>query len=656
MRIKKIKLKNYRQFFEQTIDFTIHHDCDLHLFVGHNGTGKTNILNAISWCLTEKEPYLNLDSQGFPILNLKSFGEIGIGGSSETLVEVTFQSKEHGDFTFLRKLKTIKISENEWKLERTDFQGYYYDESLNRKEISSESLDSYVTRILPPTMRNYYFFDGEALFNYFKEDIVKKVRDAIFILSKVDILDKIANNLNNIKRDYEKEMKKLNPGLENLYLEKDQFEDEIKSHKSEVENKLEYKKQLMIKLKEIEEYFKYSIPPEKLENYKDNKEKVERDLKEKKKTLENKKNERFKLIFHDGLKTFVVEAVNNFLTVVKKDTESGKIPPPIRSDVVQKILKEGVCEVCGKKLDGEARKKVEALCEKVSINSGVGDILRRFENPLIIHHDEVCKTLAKLKGLNREIKGFEDDTQKLESDFKEFDEMLKKFDIAESEEKIGQKKDIEKELEIVESEIEENKINAGHSEKKLQDVLKDIEREETKKEQYEETYNKMKILENSSKLAKDLEKVIMDEAREGVKNKTKANFESLIWKKMTYKDLSIDENYMVHLYNKSGIECLGTAGATEREFLALAFTLALHSESGFDLPIFIDTPIGRASGINREKFANVILEIAKEKQIVLLMNPNEYSSEISGVFQKKFSNKFEMLMSSDELLTELRRE
>ena len=70
MRIEKLILKNYRQFRDSKIIFPQRSEADLHIIIGVMGTGKTNILNAINWCLYGDEPHLSKDSNQLPVLNL----------------------------------------------------------------------------------------------------------------------------------------------------------------------------------------------------------------------------------------------------------------------------------------------------------------------------------------------------------------------------------------------------------------------------------------------------------------------------------------------------------------------------------------------------------------------------------------------------------
>ncbi|MCS7242924.1 AAA family ATPase, partial [Candidatus Caldatribacterium sp.] len=70
MRLSKIVFKNYRQFCDTELVLEEPREYDIHLVIGKNGTGKTNLLNAINWCLYGEEPYLHLNSQRLPISNV----------------------------------------------------------------------------------------------------------------------------------------------------------------------------------------------------------------------------------------------------------------------------------------------------------------------------------------------------------------------------------------------------------------------------------------------------------------------------------------------------------------------------------------------------------------------------------------------------------
>ena len=111
-------------------------------------------------------------------------------------------------------------------------------------------------------------------------------------------------------------------------------------------------------------------------------------------------------------------------------------------------------------------------------------------------------------------------------------------------------------------------------------------------------------------------------------DKTKNQFFDLIWKKEDYQDVKIDDNYNISIKHQSGLEGVGTLSAGERQVLALSFMAALNNVSGFNVPILIDTPLGRISKDPKTKIAHNLPNYLKEKQVALLVIDEEYSSEV----------------------------
>ena len=129
---------------------------------------------------------------------------------------------------------------------------------------------------------------------------------------------------------------------------------------------------------------------------------------------------------------------------------------------------------------------------------------------------------------------------------------------------------------------------------------------------------------------------------------TKEQFFSLVWKKETFKDVTIDEGYSLHLLHTLGYECLGTVSASERQLLALSFVLALHRVSGFDSPILVDSPAGRVSNEQRENLGKVFSAVSNDKQVILLFLPTEYSTEISKILDSNVAAMYNFKLSKDE--------
>lgn len=98
MRILSIVVSNYRQYKALKLDFNkpSKNGYDLNVLVGKNGFGKTNLANALCWCLWNKEPDLALKDKnsGKPIYNLGAMEDAkGAGRKSlEVSVSPKFQT------------------------------------------------------------------------------------------------------------------------------------------------------------------------------------------------------------------------------------------------------------------------------------------------------------------------------------------------------------------------------------------------------------------------------------------------------------------------------------------------------------------------------------------------------------------------------------
>ena len=144
---------------------------------------------------------------------------------------------------------------------------------------------------------------------------------------------------------------------------------------------------------------------------------------------------------------------------------------------------------------------------------------------------------------------------------------------------------------------------------------------------------------------------IVNETKKEMQEQTWKTFRSMIWKENTFGSISIDDQYNVEVYNMQGHIMTNSTGATEAMALAYAFTLSVHQVSGKNCPLVIDSPLGRVSDENRVRMAKALLNIAKEKQIIMLFTPDEYSPAVAEMYDKKATVRH-LNLSKDESVVE----
>ena len=113
MRIKSISIRNYRQY--NKLDFSFNTtpgiDNDLNIIIAQNGIGKSNFLNAITWCLYEEESHLqdNDKNKGLPIVNLDTIEEMEERKQFNVIVKLVIEN-EGEDESIHRQMSFVKNS------------------------------------------------------------------------------------------------------------------------------------------------------------------------------------------------------------------------------------------------------------------------------------------------------------------------------------------------------------------------------------------------------------------------------------------------------------------------------------------------------------------------------------------------------------------
>lgn len=87
VRISRIEFINYRQYGTGSLVFSHSAKYELTAFIARNGTGKTTLLNALTWCLYGKEKLLDVRQtdkkvgadESLPLLNTKVLNDSAVG-------------------------------------------------------------------------------------------------------------------------------------------------------------------------------------------------------------------------------------------------------------------------------------------------------------------------------------------------------------------------------------------------------------------------------------------------------------------------------------------------------------------------------------------------------------------------------------------------
>ena len=217
MRLKRLKLKNFRCFYgESEIEFA-GGDRNITVIHGENGAGKTVLLNAFKWVLYEQlTSGVQLKKQ---IVTKRAIYEADPGDVLEAYVELEF---EHDERRYLVKRRveakvgstpqSAKTSESEVILQVCGTDGEW--------RMQDRPVDV-IGRVLPPDLHSYFFFDGERI-----EQIVKLApaeQEQIATASKkllgVEILDRADKHLAKARKELEKQLREVGDSQTRLLID-----------------------------------------------------------------------------------------------------------------------------------------------------------------------------------------------------------------------------------------------------------------------------------------------------------------------------------------------------------------------------------------------------------------------------------------------------
>ena len=259
--------------------------------------------------------------------------------------------------------------------------------------------------------------------------------------------------------------------------------------------------------------------------------------------------------------------------------------------------------------------------------------------------EEKDKLLNDEKTLKEEEKKYEKELAEIHSYLSNYSTDDLEKDIAKAE---NDSKYYDEKIKEATTKISQNIAYNKRDRDRLNDVEKELDKEEAKRKEKDELAQQVKLLRKVTNTFDTIKQRIMLVVKNEIEKNTWRMFDAMIWKKHTFKSLTINDEYEISVLNMNNKEMIGSMSATEYMALAYSFTLAIHEASGKNCPLVVDSPLGRVSDENREKMANELLKVSKNKQIIMLFTPDEYSDEVRNIYENAAASIRELVLSEDE--------
>jgi len=634
MKLNKVKITNFRQYRDVEIEF----GNKINIIQGNNGTGKTTLLNALSWCLYGSEIHDYGDKSSMTICNNKAAFLAKNGERVNVTVEIGFEDSG--------KLLTFKRSQNFVKNNNEIIRDVIgsvleaYEQNENDIEISNQ--DAYIIdRIIPKEIEEYFFFDGALLGKYFQDTKSAKIKNAIFEISQLNLIENIENNIHKVIEKYNKKLKKIAPEIgqasekisyyDNLEIEKQNELEEAKTNvKSADEEIKNIENELIDKNSEsITKLVKEDQQIEKRLNILVN-------------NIKTLKEKRKKLILDQYPILLSYDIFVEFLEKVEDSRKKRFIPPEYTKNFIKDLLDEKKC-ICG--VDLEVNK--ESFMELEKILNQTPEITDRAED-ITRAGAKVENLISGMEKFNTEIKEI---NLNLSKDKKENDEKLERRRNIASKIKFNPIEEIQKLQEGRESYMDIRQVNnrkIGALETKIASLREKRKEWEQRKNKEAKLTIDAETLESKIKFAKKSKEAInkigyemTNSLHDKIQSLTKEKFIKIIWKEDEFVDIKISKDYEVSIVNKLGEhESPGDLSDGEKLCLGLCFMSAIHNISGYNLPIIMDTPLGNLDIDIRKNIAKFLPEFIEEKQAILLVTGTEYTDDFRNIIHDNVSKEY----------------
>jgi len=204
MLLKKLELENFRQYHgTQSVEFSIDSQKNVTLFLGKNTSGKTTLIQAFRWIFYDDCNFTGKKSDQKTILN--SEAKIGMRKGDHKSVRASLFF-DHRDISYevVRRYDYYSHIAGDAKLESDILLLYYYDS--NGERILAKGAESKLEEILPESLAEYFFFDGEKIAKSRNPDNVK---NSINMIMGLVPLEHMLNHLIDGRLNAEKSLRGL---------------------------------------------------------------------------------------------------------------------------------------------------------------------------------------------------------------------------------------------------------------------------------------------------------------------------------------------------------------------------------------------------------------------------------------------------------------
>ena len=649
MKLISIRLCNFRQFYGKTPEIILASgERNTTIIHGNNGAGKTTILNAFTWVLYEK--FSAAFSSEEQLVNKRAITEAQHQDSLECWVEVGFEhnNKRYQAKRLCRAYKTltgVELGKSELYLQIAGDDGRWL--------LPEQSAEDIIGRILPVSLHQYFFFDGERIEQIVRSEQKLEIAEATKTLLGVEVLTRSIKHLKEAKKTLETELatigdletKKILREQEKLEKESERLLNGQIETAQELEHQYELKKILSNRLLELS-------GAEELQRFREELEAREKLLREQ---LKQAKDALRRAISSRGYGVFLSEATAEFRAVVDELREKGELPVGIKRQFVSDLLNEKRC-ICGAELiEGtHPHHQVSTWMDKAGIVDVEETAIR-----MITQVDEIEKQVPEFwEEVDRQQDNVAKGRTELSSIETQLDDIKKKLRSFPNED-ISQ---LQKRLDETEEKIRELTLEQGATSQKITRLSVEIESKVKQVAKHKMNESKQSLAQRRIAATQDsIERLI--EVKTRLDNQFRSSLENRVQEIFALISFTpyipkLSEKYELTLIENTAAQETTVAASTgENQILSLSFIAgiidrvrdwiqenALMGPDNSTFPIVMDSPFGSLDEIYRRQIAKILPQLAN--QLVILVTKTQWRGEVAQEMAKYLGREYVLTYNS----------
>lgn len=654
MKLTSIKLCNFRSFYGKTPEVTLAggNVRNTTMIYGSNGAGKTSILNAFTWVLYEKFSAAFASTE--QLVNKRAIAESEPGQPVECWVEVGWEHEGNryratrGCRVYKNESDVIEAGKTQLKIQVAGDDGKWYFPIQQAEEI--------ITQILPLSLHQYFFFDGERIEEIVRSNNKAEISEAIRTFLGVEVIELSIKHLKDAKKSLETDLKHIgDPETKQLLNKQEKQELEIENinkRQTEINQELEYqqtfKKEISNKLRELSAVKELQERKQSLESQKNSL------LQELKKTKENLK----KVISARGYTVLLSETTAKFREIFTDLKQRGELTAGISQEFVNDLLTSGRC-ICG-----------ADLREGTHTHFHVKNLMKKAGSSTV--EETAIRMSAQVDEIDKQALGFWEEADREKGRIQQLKENLDQVELELANIQEQLRKDpneeisgLQKRLDEIEAKIDElnreqgaNRQELSHLKAAIDALIKQISKQKQNEEKQSLAQRRINATQDAIERLSEVKNRQENQFRLQLEQRVQEIFSDISFTPYIPK---ISEKYELSLVeNTTGIEAPVAASTGENQILSLSFIASIIDKvrdwserrkmmmvpDSSTFPIVMDSPFGSLDANSRRHIARTIPKLAN--QLVVLVTKTQWRVEVEEEIADKIGKEYVLVYYSSK--------